>query len=139
MIVLDTNVVSEFMRPAPSNAVEAWLDAQVADHIWICAITVYEIEFGLELIDDSARRLRLRRAFQSMVEQDLDGRVFPFDADAAARTASIAALARKQGRPIEQRDAMIAGIVRQRNATLATRNVRHFSDCGIDLIDPWSA
>ena len=138
MIVLDTNVVSEFMRPAPSNVVEEWLDAQVADHIWICAITVYEIEFGLELIDDSARRLRLRRAIQSMVEQDLDGRVFPFDADAAARTASIAVLARKQGRPIEQRDAMIAGIVRQRNATLATRNVRHFNDCGIDLIDPWS-
>lgn len=138
MIVLDTNVISELMRPLPSVSVVAWLNAQEDERIWTSAISVLEVEFGLELIDDSARRLRLRRAFEQMIERDLGGRVLAFDTEAAACTATLSALARKQGRSIELRDAMIAGITRQHRAQLATRNVRHFGNCGVDLIDPWA-
>ena len=139
MIVLDTNVISELMRPDPAGAVIAWLDQQQAEAVWIACITVMEIRFGLELLDDSVRRLRLEQAFDAVVARDLGGRVLLFDSPAAERTARLAALARRQGRTMELRDAMIAGIAAVQGATLATRNVRHFDHCGIGLIEPWGA
>ncbi len=137
MIVLDTNVISELMRPQPSAKVIAWLDAQVAETVWVASITVLEVRFGLDLIDDNVRRLRLTQAFDAVLSRDLAAQVLAFDAGAAERTARLSALARRQGRGMELRDAMIAGIVAHHGAVLATRNVRHFAHCGIELVDPW--
>ncbi len=139
MIVLDTNVISELMRPRPGAPVIAWLDAQDAESVWITSITVLEIRYGLELLDDPARRLRLEQAFDLVLGQDLANRILGFDREAAERTARVSALARRLGREIELRDAMIAGIAARHGATLATRNLRHFAHSGIELIDPWHA
>jgi toxin FitB len=138
VILLDTNVVSELMRPRPDPDVVAWVDAQDLRSLWICTPTIMEIEYGLELLDDSVRRLRLKRSFAALTEQDLEGRIHSFDQESAMRTAALLALKRRQGRTMELRDAMIAGIAQRHRARLATRNIRHFDDCGIELIDPWS-
>ena len=139
MIVLDTNIISELMRAQPAEQVVAWLDAQDAQTVWITSISVLEVRFGLELLDDAKRRLRLEQAFDAVLAQDLAGRILGFDQHAAERTARISAQARRQGRSIELRDAMIAGIAVLHGATLATRNVRHFSQIGVELADPWRA
>ena len=137
MIVLDTNVLSALMRPEGNPAVVAWLDNQPPESVWITAITVFEIRFGLEILADGRRRRRLEQEFTDLVDQDLGGRVLSFDRAAADATASIGAQRRRVGRPVEVRDVQIAGIVAARKATLATRNSRHFEGLGITLINPW--
>jgi predicted nucleic acid-binding protein len=137
MIVLDTNIISELMRPAPSGRVIDWLDRQPPEAIWLTSISVLEIRFGLELLADGARRLRLEQAFDVVLAQDLAERVLPFDTPAADHTARLAAAARRAGQSMELRDAMIAGIALHHGARLATRNLRHFADTGIDLENPW--
>ena len=91
-----------------------------------------------EILADGRRRRQLEDAFDRLIEDDFEGRVLPFERTAAHEAASIAALRRRAGRPIEIRDAQIAGTVAARRATLATRNTRDFSDLGIALMDPWS-
>lgn len=120
-----------------ASQVVAWLDAQDAESVWISSVSVLEIRYGIELVDDNARRLRLERAFDAMLRQDLSTRIVSFDVAAAEQTARLSALARRQGRTIELRDAMIAGIAAAQGALLATRNTRHFAECGVDLVDPW--
>jgi toxin FitB len=137
VILLDTNVISELMRPAPSGRVIDWLDRQPAEAIWLTSISVLEIRFGLELLDDGARRLRLEQAFDAVLAQDLAERVLTFDALAADCTARLAATARRPGQGMELRDAMIAGIALRHSARLATRNLRHFTGTGIELENPW--
>lgn len=137
MIVLDTNVISELMRPAPSDRVIGWLDRQLPEAIWLTSISVLEIRFGLELLEDGARRLRLEQAFDVVLAQDLAERVLSFDLAAADHTARLAASARRAGQSMELRDAMIAGIALRHRARLATRNLRHFEHTEIDLEDPW--
>ncbi len=137
MIVLDTNVISELMRPAPAPAVVAWLDTQPAASIWTTSICVFEIRFGLRLMDDGKRRQALEERFGQVLQEDLVGRVLVFDATAAAAAADIAGRNQPQGINLDFRDLLIAGTVATRRATLATRNTRHFTHAGIDLIDPW--
>ena len=139
MIVLDTNVLSELMKAQPSEPVINWLDRQLVDAVWITCVTVLEIRYGIELLDNSERRLRLGQAFNAVVQRVLSGRVLNMDLIAADRTAHLSALAKKRGRSMEIRDAMIAGIALQHGAILATRNCKHFFDCGVELIDPWQA
>lgn len=139
MIVLDTNVLSELMKMRPSGPVIAWLDRQIAESVWITCLTVLEIRYGIELLDDGERRLRLGQAFTAVVQRVLAGRVLDMDSIAADHTARLSALAKKRGRGMELRDAMIAGIALQHGAILATRNSKHFTDCGLELVDPWQA
>lgn len=138
MIVLDTNVLSALMRREADAAAVAWLDGQAAESIWTTAISVFEIRFGLELLVPGRRRRQLETAFSRAISEDLDGRVLPFDEDAAREAASRAAERQRAGRRVDFRDLEIAGIVSARRATLATRNVRHFQDLGIALVDPWA-
>jgi len=138
MILLDTNILSELMRPAPANAVEAWLSVQPATSLFISAVTEAELRFGLALLPDGKRRNALATAMEGMLAEDFAGRILPFDRAAAAAYAEIAAERRKTGRPIAQFDAQIAAIARSRNAALATRNVPDFEDCGIQLVNPWN-
>jgi len=139
VILLDTNVVSELMRNVPDSGVVEWLDHQPAESIWISSITVFEARLGIALLPDGRRRKAFEAAFGELLEDDLENRVLDFDAVAAASAALIAADRQKKGRPADLRDTQIAGIARARRATLATRNVRHFADMTIPIINPWSA
>ena len=138
MILLDTNVLSALMQRVPDPLVVAWLDGQPAESIWTTAITVFEIRLGLAILARGRRRTSLEDAFRLMLENDLEGRVLPFDTAAADAAAGIAATLRRKGRPVDIRDIQIAGITAARKATLATRNTRHFENTGIKLLDPWS-
>jgi hypothetical protein len=137
MILLDTNVLSELMRPAPSLIVETWMAGQPAASLFISTITEAELRYGLALLPDSHRRRQLAAQAEAMLVTDFAGRILPFDSAAASAYARIAAVRRHSGRPISQADAQIAAIAASRGASLATRNVADFVDCGIDVIDPW--
>ncbi|MCM2270905.1 MAG: type II toxin-antitoxin system VapC family toxin [Thermoanaerobaculia bacterium] len=138
MILLDTNVLSALMRAAPDQVVVEWLDAQPAESIWTTAITVFEIRFGIERLEKGRRKRALEAAFTALIAEDFAGRVVAFDMLAASAAGSIAAARQRAGRPVDIRDLEIAGIAAARGATLATRNVRHFDQLGISLVDPWS-
>ena len=139
MILLDTNVLSELMRPAPEPAVARWVGAQPSATLFLCAVTEAELRFGLALLRDGKRRDRLAQAVEGMLTEDFVGRILPFDSPAASAYARIAADRRAAGRPISQFDAQIASIARSRNAVLATRNLGDFEGCGVNVIDPWQA
>jgi len=139
VIILDTNVLGALMRTAPEAAVVAWLDRQPAQSVWITSITLFETQFGLALLPIGRRRQMLETLFARLLNEDLENRVLDFDSAAATESASLAALRQKSGRPVDMRDTQIAGIVLARRATLATRNVRHFRDLKISIVDPWTA
>lgn len=139
MILLDTNVISAFMKLDPDQSVETWLDRQPLESLWTTAITVFEIRVGLELLASGRRRQVLEEAFSKSLDLDLEGRIISFDESAAQAAGRIAAARRKIGRSVEVRDVQIAGIAVARKAKIATRNIRHFEGLGIDLINPWSA
>ncbi len=139
MIVLDTNVISELMRSNPDPHVLAWLAPQPVESLFTTALTQAEILYGLALLPSGRRQDALLAAARAMFENDLAGRILPFDSEAARAYAEIAAGRRQGGHPISQIDAQIAGITRSRGARLATRNVRDFEACGVEVIDPWSA
>ena len=126
MILLDTNVLSAVMQRAPDTTVVAWLDDMPAESVWTTSITVFEIRFGLELLATGRRRRTLEEAFAKALEEELEGRVVPFDLAAAQSAGRIAAKQRRTGRSVEIRDVQIAAIAASRNATLATRNISHF-------------
>jgi len=137
VILLDTNVVSEFMRPLPSPEAQSWIRSQPSTTLFISAVTEAELRLGLELLPPGKRRDGLEAALESVLAQDFEGRVLPFDQSAATAFAKIVAERRKAGRPIAQFDAQIASIARCRGASLATRNIGDFADCGIHLVNPW--
>ena len=138
MIILDTNVLSELMRPKPSPRVSAWIGQQAATEIFTTAMTEAEIFYGIELLVKSKRREQLLAAAEALFAEDLAGRVLAFDSVAARVFSHIAAHRRGLGRPISHADAQIAAVSQVQGARLATRNIADFSDCGVDLIDPWS-
>jgi predicted nucleic acid-binding protein len=139
MIILDTNVLAALMRTVPEVSVVAWLDRQPAESVWITSITLFEARLGLALLPSGRRRQALEAAFARMLKDDLENRVLDFDSAAAIEAASLAATRQKNGRSVDMRDTQIAGIVLTRRATLATRNVRHFGDLNISVVDPWAA
>lgn len=139
MIVLDTNVISALMRQKPELPVIKWLDRQPADSIWITSVTLFEAQFGLARLPNGRRRQALALAFEQLLVEDLDGRVLDFDQPAARAAAALAAHRERSGKSIDMRDTQIAGIVIARQATFATRNVKHFLDLDIDVINPWAA
>lgn len=137
MIILDTNVLSALMRIAPEAQIVRWLDRQPAESIWITAITLFETRLGLALLPKGRRRQSLELAFDRLLEEDLENRVLDFDSAAATEAAVLAAARQRAGRGVDMRDTQIAGIALARRATLATRNVGHFQDLSVTVIDPW--
>ncbi len=137
MVLLDTNVVSELMRPNPAPRVEAWLARRIAASVFISVISEAEIRYGAAILPAGKRRDTLITAIEDMFRRDFAGRVLPFDSAAAAEYASIATARRHAGRPISQSDCQIAAIARSRGAEIATRDSGGFTDCGIDVINPW--
>jgi predicted nucleic acid-binding protein len=138
MIVLDTNVLSETLRSAPDPRVIDWFRAQKRAALFTTTITRAEILYGLGLLAEGSRKQALSSAIKAVFEEDFAGRLLSFDSDAADLYADIAVSRRNAGKQISQFDAMIAAVARSRGATLATRNVKDFIDCGIALVDPWA-
>ena len=136
MIVVDTNVVSELMRPSPSPQVREWVSVQPPGQLCTTAITVAEIRYGLQRLADGRRKQSLLAA-ATEVFAAFSEYIQPFDADAAIWYATIAAHRDRLGLPIDGFDAQIAAICRTRHAALATRNAKDFRETGIDVIDPW--
>jgi len=140
VILLDTNVVSEAMRPAPAARVLAWLDAQAAGEVWISAVTVGEIRLGLARLPAGRRKTRLTQAFEAMVQNEFADGCLPYDEAAAGEFARIVAARRRIGRPITVEDAQIAAIALSAGLTLATRNLSDFAAIdGLPLVNPWEA
>ena len=139
MIVLDTNVVSELIRPSPDPNVIIWTDVQPVADLLITSITAAELRAGAALLPTGRRRTQIVDHIETLINETFAGAVLPFDADSGLFYAEIVAARRRAGRAIPALDAQIAAICRQHSATLATRNQRDFADTGIDLLDPWTA
>ncbi|WHZ12925.1 MAG: hypothetical protein OJF60_003366 [Burkholderiaceae bacterium] len=137
MIVLDTNVLSALMQQQPDTQVVAWLDNQPAESIWISSITLFEARCGLALLAPGQRKGVLQERFDQFLQDDLENRVLPFDANAAIQAAQLATDRKARGRPVDMRDTFLAGIALARRATLATRNTRHFDDLSVPVVNPW--
>ena len=138
MIVLDTNVISALMQQQPDPIVVAWLDEQPAESIWITSITLFEARYGIALLSKGKRKVELQTRFDQLLQEDLENRVLMFDANAADHAAELAAQRKESGRPVDMRDTFIAGIALAKRATLATRNLRHFDDLSVTVVDPWA-
>jgi len=136
VIVVDTNVVSDLMRPSPTPRVRDWVNAQAPGELCTTAVTVAEIRYGLERLPDGRRKDSLL-ATATDVFAAFSEFIHPFDADAAVWYATIVARRDRLGLPIDGFDAQIAAICRTRSAALATRNGKDFRETGIDVIDPW--
>ena len=137
MIVLDTNVLSELLRPKPDSRVLGWLVGQPSAALFTTAVSQGEILYGILLLPAGKRRQKLWDAVHGIFAEDFGGRVLGFDLEAAPLYAEIGAARRSAGRPIAQFDCQIAAMTRAHGATLATRNVRDFEACGIDVVNPW--
>ena len=138
MIILDTNVISELMRPEPSSVVTAWVAKRPVQELFTTSITEAEIFYGIELLSKGKRREALRAAAEAMFAEDFRRRIFAFGSEAARAFSRIAAHRRQLGKPISNADAQVAAIARVQKARLATRNVTDFMDCELDVIDPWN-
>jgi len=139
MPLLDTNVLSEFMRIAPAAQVVAWLNDQSASTLYTCAISRAEIELGLSLMPAGKRQLGLNQAATAMFDTDFAGMCLPFDVAAAICYAQIVATRRCAGRPISVEDAQIAAIAVVNQLPLATRNVTDFLGiAGLTVVNPWN-
>ncbi|MBB4238825.1 type II toxin-antitoxin system VapC family toxin [Rhizobium esperanzae] len=136
MIVLDTNVISELQGRTYSERILNWLDAYDVDTLFLTTISVGEMRYGLELLDDGRRKAALISDF-NRIESEFAGRILGFSLSAANRYGLLAAARRKAGRPVETKDAMIAAICLANGATLATRNTRDFEGLDLKLINPF--
>ncbi len=137
MIILDTNVLSALMQSKPESVVVSWLDQIPNESVWITSITLFEARYGLALLPEGIKQKTLTAQFESIVEIELEGRVLLFDQVASEQAACLAAVRRKNGYTVDMRDTFIAGIVLAKKATLATRNIKHFSDLPINVVNPW--
>ena len=138
MIILDTNVISELMRPAPHRRVSAWVGARAAGRIYTTALNKAEVLLGVELLPKGRRRDALHEAADAMFAELFATRVLPFDAAAAQQYGRIVSSRIRSGRPIEAIDAQICAICLLHGATIATRNVSDFTDCDVEVLDPWA-
>jgi predicted nucleic acid-binding protein len=137
IFIVDTNVLSELMRPSPDPVVVSWMAARPAARIFTTAVTQAEILLGLALMPAGRRRNELSVLVEEMFERDLKGRILPFDAPAASIYARFIADRRRQGHPVTAADAQIAAIAESRGGTLVTRNVADFAGIATPVLDPW--
>lgn len=136
MIVLDTNVLSEAMRPVPDPGVLGWLNSQSPETLYLSSVTLAKLLFGIGALPDGVRKGRLAQTLDGLVAL-FAGRVLAFDQDAARRYADMAVAARQAGRPLPTADGYIAATAAAHSFAVATRNTRDFQGTGVELIDPW--
>lgn len=138
MIILDTNVLSEALKPSPHDIVLRWLAGHPRDVLFTTTVTQAEILYGVESLPDGRRRSRIQTAVEKLFAEEFEARILPFDVEAAFAYPKIILARESLGRPISQFDAMIASVCRSRNASLATRNTKDFEHCGIPILNPWA-
>jgi hypothetical protein len=138
MIILDTNVLSALMLHEPDPVVAFWIDRQARTSVWTTSLTIFEIRNGLALMPPGRRQQERTSRFERAIDEKLEQRVLPFDQPAAEEAAILMATRQRSGRMGELRDTMIAGIAVAQRATLATRNVRHFDDLSVPVVNPWA-
>lgn len=137
MIVLDTHVVSEAMKPEPNAAVRAWLNQQSAETLYLSSVTLAELLFGIAALPDGKRKKKLSRVLDGVMELFQD-RVLPFDTDAACCYAELAVAARRSGRGLPTPDGYIAAIAASRGFLVASRDTSPYEAAGLQVIDPWT-
>jgi|APFre7841882590_1041340.scaffolds.fasta_scaffold15200_2 predicted nucleic acid-binding protein len=137
MILVDTNVVSEVMKVAPSATVVEWLNQQKSSSLYVSTITLGEIEYGLRLLPVGKRRLQLKESFERFVSLAFAQRILVYDEAAARHYGEVMGLRKEMGRPMSVPDGQIVAIARANGLKVATRNTSDFKDCGVDLIDPF--
>jgi predicted nucleic acid-binding protein len=139
MIVLDTNVLSEALRPAPAQAVMDWLAAQDQMAVFTTTVTQAEVLDGVESLPAGKRRSHLHSAVENLFRDVFQGRILSFDENSARVFPKVVAHRKRMGRPVSQFDAMIASICRSYGAAVATRNVADFEHCGVPIVNPWNS
>lgn len=138
MILLDTNVLSELMRPSPNDCVVQWIDALPEGDIWISAVTVGEVRLGLALLPEGRRKQILSDLAERMFNEEFSEKCLPFDYQAAGEYAKIVSSRSRQGRPITVEDAQIAAIAITADLALASRNTKDFQGLEkLKLVNPW--
>ena len=137
MILLDTNVVSEVMRARPLEAVVDWLNSQDSEKLYVSAITIGEIAYGLRILPNGKRQSGLRERFERFVALAFDQRVLAYDEPAARIYGELMADRRELGLPMSVPDGQIAAVSRLKHLALATRNVSDFENCGIEIVNPF--
>ena len=137
MILLDTNVVSEAMRPAPHPSVRDWLDAQAAETLFLSSVTIAELTFGIGALPDGRRKTNLAAALDGVLEL-FAARILPFDIEAARRYGALAVTARSAGKGFPTPDGYIAAIAAARGFAVASRDTSAFLAARLTVIDPWS-
>ena len=137
MIILDTNVVSEVIKPVCDPDVAKWFRAQDPTTLYISTITEAELLFGIECLPIGKRRANLLALVERLLRERFAGHILSFDSVAARNYARIAAVRRSSGRPIATADCQIAAIARSRSASIATRDAGGFDNCGVEVVNPW--
>jgi predicted nucleic acid-binding protein len=138
MILLDTNVISEIMRPHPDARVAAWVQSFPRKEFWTSSVVVAELLSGIDLMPSGERQKGLREAVEGMLAEDFHGQILSFDLAAARHFGEILSARQQLGRPINAMDAQIAATAKVHGATLATRNIKDFLACELVLLNPWS-
>ena len=138
MILLDTNVISEAMKPAPERAVRDWLDAQAAETLFLSSVTIAELSFGIAALPKGRRKDNLSAALAGLLAL-FAARILPFDTAAAQRYGELAAKARIAGRGFPTPDGYIAAIAATQGFVVATRDASAFAAAGLKVINPWNA
>jgi hypothetical protein len=139
VIVVDTNVLSEFMREYPDRHVYAWLDRQNPAEVFTTAITKAEVYYGIEIKVRGKKRASLEAFAERLFGGTFKGKILPFDSSAALHFAKMSASLKSRGKKMNEFDAQIAAIAHARGSVLATRNIDDFEACGVELINPWPA
>jgi toxin FitB len=137
MVILDTNVVAEMMKDSPAPMVVAWLNSQDVAALFLTTITIGEIGYGLEILPRGRRRFQLEQGFERVIAEAFSGRILAFDEEAAHYYGVVMGRRRDIGRPLGILDGQIASIARAKGYAVATRNVRHFGDCGVEVVNPF--
>ena len=138
MIILDTNVVSEAMKPAPNASVREWLNAQAIETLYLSSVTIAELQFGIAALPKGKRQNLLSQAFEGMTQM-FNNRVLPFDMDAARHYVQMAVKARALGCGLPMADGYIAAIAASKGFMLATRDTAPFKGVGLAVVDPWKS
>lgn len=137
MIIVDTNIISEIMRPQPLPSVLNWLNTQNSHQLFVTTVTLAEIGYGLRILPEGQRRWQLHKRFEQFVSQAFEERVLDFTEAAARAYAEIMGHCKEIGHPMSIADGQIAGIAHSHEFAVATRNIKDFEHCGLALINPF--
>jgi predicted nucleic acid-binding protein len=137
MIIVDTNVVTETMKPAPAQAAVSWLNGEETSTLFLTTITIGEIRYGLRIMPQGKRRLQLEQGFERIVAEAFAGRILSFDEEAARHYGEVMGKRKEIGRPLSVQEGQIASIARANGCAIATRNIRDFVECGVEILNPF--